>query len=68
MQTTTTMDFFIVDMSASAPNSNAFSVIVACIARYSNNSNVMDSLRQENTFDVGIDDPLLQEALLEIVN
>jgi hypothetical protein len=61
------MDFLIVDVSASTPNSNALFVIVACIARYSSSSNVMDSLKQESAFDVGINDPLLQEALLETI-
>ncbi len=68
MHTIVTMDFSIVDVSASAPNSNALSVIVACIARYSSNNNAMDGLEPESMIDVGIDDPLLQETLLEIVN
>jgi hypothetical protein len=62
------MDFSIVDVNATTPNSNALFVIVACIGRYSSNNNAMDGLEQESAFDVGIDDPLLQEALLETVN
>jgi hypothetical protein len=51
LHTTTTMDLLIIDISASAPNSNALSVIVACIARYSNNSNVTNGLKQESLFE-----------------